>query len=94
MPKKPKEFRCQYDGTPWTEEDIRDLKAALRDANSIEEVAEFLCRAGTVDDVRRKVEELGLIRKSRPKAAQVKGETPQLQTQTYAPPAPSELANS
>jgi len=58
MPKKPKEFRCQYDGTPWTEQDIRDLKAALRDANSIEEVAEFLCRAGTVDDVRRKVEEL------------------------------------
>src|SRR5262245_40041851 len=45
-------------------------------------------------EVRRKVEELGLIRKSRPKAAQVKGETPQLQTQTYAPPAPSELANS
>ena len=34
MPKKQmaKEFRCQYDGTPWTEEDIRGLKAVLRES--------------------------------------------------------------
>ncbi len=29
---------------------------------SIEEVAGFLCRSGTVEEVRRKAEELGLLR--------------------------------
>jgi hypothetical protein len=39
--------------------DIDDLKAA------IEEAAEFLCRADSVDDVARKCEELGLKPKVR-----------------------------
>jgi len=48
------------DGEPWTEVDVRDLKLSLQDDNTIEEAAIFLRRSGTVDDVRRKAEELGL----------------------------------
>jgi hypothetical protein len=53
------------DGKPWTEIDIEDLAAALRSGDTIEDAAEFLCRSGTIDDVRRKAEELGLSYKSR-----------------------------
>ena len=49
-----------YDGFPWTEMDIRDLEAALRSGSTIEDAAQHLCRSGTVDEVRRKAEELGL----------------------------------
>ena len=49
-----------YDGEPWTDMDIDDLIAALRHGDTIEDTARFLCRSGTVDDVRRKAEELGL----------------------------------
>jgi len=49
-----------YDGEPWTEMDIRDLEAALRYGDTIEDAAQHLCRSGTVEDVRRKAEELGL----------------------------------
>jgi len=49
-----------HDGEPWTETDIKDLTAALTYGSTIEEAAEHLCRSGTVDDVRRKAEELGL----------------------------------
>jgi hypothetical protein len=52
-----------YDGAPWTEMDIDDLKAAIESGRSIEEAARFLCRADSVDDVARKCEELGLGRK-------------------------------
>jgi hypothetical protein len=48
-----------YDGTAWTEMDIDDLKAEIAAGRSIEEAAEFLCRADSVEDVRRKAEELG-----------------------------------
>jgi len=48
------------DGRPWTETDVRGLMAALRVGDTIEEAAEHLCRSGTVDQVRRKAEELGL----------------------------------
>jgi hypothetical protein len=44
--------------------DVDDLKAAIQSGRSIEEAAQFLCRALSVDDVARKCEELGL----RPKA--------------------------
>ena len=47
-----------YDGAEWTEMDIQDLKAAIESGRSIEEAAEFLCRA--VDDVARKCQELAL----------------------------------
>ena len=49
-----------YDGEPWTEMDLRDLEAAFRCGSTIEDAATHLCRSGTVDDVRRKAEELGL----------------------------------
>ena len=49
-----------YDHEPWTEMDLRDLTAALRSGDTIEDAAQHLCRSGTVDDVRRKAEELGL----------------------------------
>jgi hypothetical protein len=54
-----------YDGEPWTEMDLRDLEACLRWGDTIEEAAQHLCRSGTVDDVRRKAEELGLSYKTR-----------------------------
>jgi hypothetical protein len=50
-----------YDGDPWTEMDVRDLTAAIKSGDTIQEAASHLCRSGTVDDVRRKAEELGLI---------------------------------
>jgi hypothetical protein len=53
------------DGKRWTEMDVEVLRSALRYGDTIEEVAEFLCRSGTVDEVRRKAEELGLKYKSR-----------------------------
>jgi hypothetical protein len=49
-----------YDGEPWTEMDIDDLISALRHGDTIENAARFLCRSGTVDQVRRKAQELGL----------------------------------
>jgi hypothetical protein len=50
-----------YDGHPWTEMDVEDLTAVLRSGDTIEEAAQHLCRSGTVEDVRRKAESLGLI---------------------------------
>ncbi len=50
-----------YDNAEWTDMDIDDLKAAIAAGRPIEEVAEFLCRSETVEDVRRKAVELGLI---------------------------------
>ncbi|MEA2910473.1 MAG: hypothetical protein QOJ15_2554 [Bradyrhizobium sp.] len=40
--------------------DIDDLKAAIENGSKVEDVAEFLCRSGSVDEVRQKCEELGL----------------------------------
>ena len=54
-----------YDVADWTEMDIDDLKAAIESGRSMEEAAEFLCRADSVDDVARKCEELGLKPKAR-----------------------------
>jgi hypothetical protein len=39
-----------------------DLRNSLAYGDSIEEVAAFLCRSGMVEEVRRKAEELGLLR--------------------------------
>jgi len=49
-----------YDGDPWTEMDVEDLISSLRSGHTIEETARHLCRSGTVAEVRRKAEELGL----------------------------------
>jgi hypothetical protein len=54
-----------YDGADWTEMDIEDLKAAIEAGCSIQDAAEFLCRADSVEDVARKCEELGLKPKVR-----------------------------
>jgi hypothetical protein len=51
-----------YDGADWTEMDIEDLRAELEHGHSIEEAAQFLCRADSVEDVERKARELGLLR--------------------------------
>jgi hypothetical protein len=53
-----------YDDAPWTEMDIRDLTAVLETGSTVEDAAQHLCRSGTVDEVRRKAEELGLIAKA------------------------------
>jgi hypothetical protein len=43
-----------YDDAEWTAMDTDDLRVAIEHGRSIEEAAEFLCRAGTVDEVARK----------------------------------------
>jgi hypothetical protein len=52
-------------GKHWSERDVRNLMASLRCGDTIEEAAERLCRSGTVDEVCRKAEELGLKYRSR-----------------------------
>jgi hypothetical protein len=49
------------DGKEWSAADIEDLTLALKDGGTVEGAAFFLCRAGTIDEVRQKAEELGLI---------------------------------
>jgi len=53
------------DGEPWTDTDIEDLIEALKSGDTIEDAAEFLCRSGTIDEVRHKAEELGVAYKTR-----------------------------
>jgi hypothetical protein len=43
-------FRTLNDGKPWSEMDLFDLRNSLAYGTSIEEVAGFLCRSGTVED--------------------------------------------
>jgi hypothetical protein len=40
--------------------DIDDLKAAIESGRSVEDAAQFLCRADSINDVERKCDELGL----------------------------------
>jgi len=54
-----------FDDEPWTEMDSAHLRTALGSGDTIERAAKFLCRSGTVEEVRRKAEELGLSYKSR-----------------------------
>jgi hypothetical protein len=49
-----------YDHTDWTDMDIEDLKSDVEYGSTIEQIAEFLCRSGSVEDVASKAEELGL----------------------------------
>jgi hypothetical protein len=48
------------DGKPWSDMDIEGLVHELRHG-MIEDAAHLLCRAGTIEDVRKKAEELGLL---------------------------------
>jgi hypothetical protein len=57
----PDEVHDLRDGKEWSADDIDDLTLALQHGGTIEGAAYFLCRAGTVEDVRRKARELGLI---------------------------------
>ena len=62
----PIEWRCgpvhdTKDGKDWSEMDLDDLRYNLTNGGTVEEAAKMLCRGGTVGDVRRKAEELGLI---------------------------------
>jgi hypothetical protein len=50
------------DGKRWSEMDLFDLRNSLAYGRSIEEVEGFLCRSGTVEEVRRKAEELRFLR--------------------------------
>jgi hypothetical protein len=49
------------DGKEWSSTDIEDLTLALKDGGTVEGAAFFLCRAGTIDEVRQKAKQLGLI---------------------------------
>jgi len=55
-------------GAAWTEMDIDDLQAAVESGSSIEEAAQFLCRADSIGDVARTCEELALKPKTNPPA--------------------------
>jgi hypothetical protein len=44
----------------WTVMDIADLRNHAEFGASLKETASFLCRAGSLEDVRQKAEELGL----------------------------------
>jgi hypothetical protein len=50
-------YRPEYDGEPWSENDLFDLESALAFAGRIEEIAIFLGRE--VQEVRRKASERG-----------------------------------
>jgi hypothetical protein len=44
--------------------DVRGISTAdLKHGSTIEDVAQHLCRSGTLEDVRRKAEELGLMKR-------------------------------
>jgi hypothetical protein len=47
------------DGKEWSDWDVEDLRAALEFGDMIEEAAVFLCRSGTVQEVRAKAREPG-----------------------------------
>jgi hypothetical protein len=54
-----------YDGAEWTAMDVEDLRTEIEHGRSIEEAAQFLCRADCVDEVRRKAKELGIKEKAK-----------------------------
>jgi hypothetical protein len=45
-------------GTPWSKLAVRDLEHCLNRGDSVEEIADFLCR--TPAEVQQKIDELGL----------------------------------
>jgi hypothetical protein len=49
------------DGREWSAADVEDLRLALKDGGSVEGAAYFLCRGGTIEEVRQKAKELGLL---------------------------------
>jgi hypothetical protein len=57
----PQQEQDRNDGKEWSAADLDDLALSLKDGGTIEGAAYFLCRGGTVDEVRQKAKELGLI---------------------------------
>lgn len=49
MPNEPNDSN---DGKSWSDVDIAGLYGSLKQGNSVEEAARFLCRQGTINDVR------------------------------------------
>ena len=52
--------RDTNDGKKWSEMDLEDLAHHLRHGGTIETAAELLGRQGTVEEVRRRAQDLGL----------------------------------
>jgi hypothetical protein len=48
------------DCTPWSDQDIADLRDYVESGFTLEETAGSLCRAGTAGEVATKAQELGL----------------------------------
>ena len=57
--------RPQYSTLPWSESDTRDLIWCIKDRQSVEEVADFLCRSPST--IRAKMKEFGLEEADPPK---------------------------
>jgi hypothetical protein len=57
----PAQEQDRNDGKLWSPDDIEDLTLALKDGGSIEGAAYFLRRGGTIEDVRQKARDLGLV---------------------------------
>ncbi len=49
------------DGQPWTATDLSDLRHAVKRGCTIQQAAEFLHRAGMVEEVAAKAAEIGLL---------------------------------
>jgi hypothetical protein len=60
------EIDANDDRKEWDETEIEDLQNSLAYGSTIEETAVMLCRSGTINDVRRKADELGLTYRSAP----------------------------
>jgi hypothetical protein len=63
VPKGPSYYDPEHDannGNPWSDMDIGNLVHMLKHGGTVEGAAQ-LCRQGTVEDVRCKAQELGLI---------------------------------
>ena len=57
----PEQEPDRNDGKQWSADDVEDLTLALKDGGTVEGAAYFLCRGGTIEEVRRKAKELRLI---------------------------------
>ena len=57
----PDQEQDRNDGKQWSAADLEDLAMALKDGGTVEGAAYFLCRGGSIEKVRQKANELGLI---------------------------------
>ena len=57
----PEQEQDRNDGKEWSVVDLEDLALAIKDGGTVEGAAYFLCRDGTIEEVRQKAKELGLV---------------------------------